>query len=257
MTTGTRADAAAGGTAPAGGDAPLLEADGIVVRFQGLTAIDDVAFTLDSGRIVGLIGPNGAGKTTLVNVLTGFQAADAGTVQLAGKDITGHSPQRRARNGVARTFQGSRIFADMSVSENVEVSCVGVGLRRAAAAERAAEALELLGLNDLASRPASDLSTGQERRLQVARAVAMRPRCLFLDEPAAGLNEAETDELVQVIAGLPGEVGCGVVLIEHDMRVIMGLCERIVVLDTGRVLMVGTPAEVRSDRAVIDAYLGS
>jgi branched-chain amino acid transport system ATP-binding protein len=234
-----------------------MEAERISVRFEGLTAVDAADLSVCQGEILGLIGPNGAGKTTLVNVLTGFQECDEGTVRLAGSDITRESPQRRARRGLARTFQGARLFADMSVLENVEVSAVGVGLSRSAGAALARDTLELLGLGDFADRRASDLTTGQERRLQVARAIAMRPRFVVLDEPAAGLNESETDELVAVIASVPERIGCGVLLIEHDMRVIMGLCQRIVVLDNGRVLAGGTPAEVRSDQRVIDAYLGS
>lgn len=243
------------GSGPAPGGS--LSAQGIVVRFGGLLAIDSVDFEMNTGEIVGLIGPNGAGKTTLVNVLTGFQDPTEGIVCLDDSAMTSESPQKRARRGIARTFQGARLFADMSVMENVEVSGVGQGLSRKAARARAEEALDLLGLQDLAGRQASDLSTGQERRLQVARAAAMKPRFLFLDEPAAGLNESESDQLLQVITGLPGLIGCGVLLIEHDMRVIMSACSRLVVLDNGAVLKVGTPEEVRADQAVIDAYLGS
>lgn len=248
------------GTGPGGSgpDSPgRLSASGIVMRFQGLVAIDGTDFEMHTGEIVGLIGPNGAGKTTMVNVLTGFQEPTEGIVQIDGRDVTNASPQARTRLGVARTFQGARLFPDMSVLENVEVSGVGQGLRRKAARERAEHALGLLGLNELAGRMASDLSTGQERRLQVARAMAMRPRFLFLDEPAAGLNESESDELLHVITQLPSQIGCGVLLIEHDMRVIMSACSRIVVLDNGSVIKVGTPTEVRADQSVIDAYLGS
>lgn len=239
--------------APAG----VLSATGIMVRFGGLQAIDNVEFEMQTGEIVGLIGPNGAGKTTLVNVLTGFQEPTEGLVAIDGAEMTAESPQKRARRGIARTFQGARLFADMSVLENVEVSGVGQGLSRKAARIRAEEALEMLGLQDLAERQGSDLSTGQERRLQLARAAAMKPRFLFLDEPAAGLNESESDQLLHVITGLPGMIGCGVLLIEHDMRVIMRACSRIIVLDNGAVLKVGTPEEVRADQAVVDAYLGS
>lgn len=234
-----------------------LDASEIVVRFEGLVALDGVSCTVEPGEVVGLIGPNGAGKTTLVNVLTGFQTPTSGTVVVDGQDVTRLSPQRRARKGLGRTFQGSRLYADLTVSENVEVSGVAAGLRRRAARERAAETLALVGMADDAARQASDLSTGQERRLQVARAIAMHPRYLFLDEPAAGLNEVESDRLLEVIAGLPELLGCAVVLIEHDMRVIMGACARIIVLDKGRLLASGTPDEIRSDQAVIDAYLGS
>ncbi len=234
-----------------------LTARDIVVRFQGLTAVNGVDCDLQTKEIVGLIGPNGAGKTTLVNVLTGFQECDEGVVRLGDTEITNDPPQKRARRGLTRTFQGARLFPALSVLENVQVSGVGQGLGLNAARDRAAEVLEVLGLDALSNRTASDLSTGQERRLQVARAVAMEPRFLFLDEPAAGLNESESDDLLSVITGLPGLIGCGILLIEHDMRVIMGACSRIIVLDNGKLIKVGTPAEVRADQTVIDAYLGS
>lgn len=242
---------------PPGSGGGVLRARGITVRFRGLTAVDGVDAELRPGEIVGLIGPNGAGKTTFVNVLSGFQPTTEGTVELDGAPIGELSPERRAKLGVVRTFQGARLFTNLSVLENAEVSGVGIGLRRGAARERAREMLDAVGIAALADARAGDITTGQERRLQVARAMAMAPRFLFLDEPAAGLNEEETDELIEVIEQLPGRLGCGVLLIEHDMRVIMGSCERIVVLDQGKVIKVGTPAEVRSDQRVIDAYLGS
>jgi len=241
---------------PGSGAAGLLRAGGITVRFAGLTAVDGVDLELAPGETVGLIGPNGAGKTTFVNALTGFQMPDEGRVEVDGEEITALSPEARARVGVVRTFQGARLFTDLTVFENAEVSGVGIGRPRREARERAAAALEAVGLTQLAESRAGDITTGQERRLQVARAIAMRPRYLFLDEPAAGLNEGETDELIETIAALPSP-SCGVLLIEHDMRVIMGSCDRIVVLDQGRVIKVGSPAEVRADQRVIDAYLGS
>ena len=234
-----------------------LRASGVTVRFDGLTAVDGVGCELRRGEIVGLIGPNGAGKTTFVNVLSGFQAATEGSVSVDGQELGELSPERRAKLGVVRTFQGARLFTDLTVLENAEVSGVGIGLKRAAARERALEMLAAVGMEGLADSRAGDVTTGQERRLQVARAMAMAPRYLFLDEPAAGLNESETDELIEVIEKLPARLDCGVLLIEHDMRVIMGSCDRIVVLDQGRVIKVGSPAEVRADQAVIDAYLGS
>ncbi|MFA4927394.1 MAG: ABC transporter ATP-binding protein [Patulibacter sp.] len=242
---------------PHGAAAGSLDASGLVVRFEGIVAIDGIDCAFEPATIVGLIGPNGAGKTTLVNVLTGFQRPTEGTVRLDGVEITRQSPERRARAGVVRTFQGARLFSDLDVIENVEVSGVGVGLGRRAARARAVEALDALGIGHLGRRRAADLSTGQERRLQVARALAMRPRFLFLDEPAAGLNEHETDELVAAITALPSTIGCGVVLIEHDVQMVMSLCARLVVLDQGAVLAVGTPAEIRADQRVVDAYLGS
>lgn len=256
MTTAT--PKAAPAPEPAGsGAVGTLSARGVTVRFEGLVAVDAVDCELRRGEVLGLIGPNGAGKTTLVNVLSGFQPASEGEVQVEGVAIGGLSPERRAKMGVVRTFQGARLFTDLSVAENVEVSGVGIGLSRAAARERALEMLAAVGMERLAEVRAGDVSTGQERRLQVARAMAMAPRFLFLDEPAAGLNESETDELIEVIEELPSRLDCGVLLIEHDMRVIMGSCARIVVLDQGKVIKVGTPAEVRADQRVIDAYLGS
>jgi ABC-type branched-subunit amino acid transport system ATPase component len=245
---------------PAGGagvGAGALRASGVKVRFEGLVALDGVDCELRPGEVVGLIGPNGAGKTTFVNVLSGFQAATEGTVEADGEMIGDLSPERRATRGVVRTFQGARLFTDLSVLENVEVSGVGIGLRRSAARARGLEMLASVGIADLAETRAGDITTGQERRLQVARAMAMSPRYLLLDEPAAGLNEEESDDLIAVFSRLPTEFGCGVLLIEHDMRVIMTTCDRIVVLDQGRVIKVGTPAEVRGDQRVIDAYLGS
>ena len=253
--TGTRADEV--GPAPGRAASGALVAEAITVNFQGVKAVDDVDLDLRPKQILGLIGPNGAGKTTLVNVLSGFQDCDEGTVVVDGDEITGLAPERRAHLGIVRTFQGSRSFGDLTVAENAEVSGVGIGLRRREAAARAREALEAVGIASLAESRANDITTGQERRLQVARVIAMRPRYLFLDEPAAGLNESETDELVAVISELPERLGCGVLLIDHDMRVIMGTCDAIVVLDQGRVISRGTPAEVRADQRVIDAYLGS
>jgi ABC-type branched-subunit amino acid transport system ATPase component len=227
------------------------------VDFAGLRAVDDVSFRVQSNEIVGLIGPNGAGKTTLVNVVSGFQPPTRGRVELNGTDVTARSVQWRSRHGMVRTFQGSRPFASMTVSENVEVSGVGHGLSRRAARTRAADTLADLGLSVLAGRRAAELTTGQERRLQVARALAMRPQFLLLDEPAAGLNESESDTLLELIQELPGRYGCGVILIEHDMRLVMSACTRLIVLNYGRLLADDTPDIVRQDPEVIGAYLGT
>lgn len=227
------------------------------VHFDGVTAIDGVDFDLARGEVQGLIGPNGAGKTTLVNALTGFQPLTAGRVILGDSDVTGWSPHRMARAGVARTFQTGRSFPALTVLENAELGAVGTGVRRSEARSRAREALGDVGLTDRADELAHSLSSGEERRLEVARALAMRPRFLFLDEPAAGLNEAESDRLAATIRELPARLDCGVLIIEHDMRVIMGICQRLLVLDHGIAISRGTPEEVRSDPAVITAYLGT
>ncbi len=207
--------------------------------------------------MLGLIGPNGAGKTTLVNVLTGFQEPDAGRVVMDGKDITGHAPNRLARNGLARTFQGVRLFSHLAVSENLEVAAVGSGLSLRQARRRGSEIASWMKLSDKADLLADTLPHGDERRVGIARALAMHPTYLMLDEPAAGLNDAECDELMTLIARIPDEFGCGVLLIEHNMQVIMGVCSRIEVLDSGRNIAAGTPHDIKRNPDVIRAYLGS
>jgi ABC-type branched-subunit amino acid transport system ATPase component len=233
-----------------------LVARGIRVYFQGLKAVDGVDLPLRRGEIVGLIGPNGAGKTTFVNALTGFQRLTGGEIALGGVDVTGWPPYRLAKLGLARTFQSLRFFRGLTVFENVEVAGVSVGLSRKEAKRRAWHFLELMGLHERAELKAESLPYGSERRLEIARAVATSPRFLLLDEPAAGLNEAESDELVQTIGRLRDELSCGVLVIEHDMSVIMRLCERIHVLNYGKTISVGTPDEIQHDEAVLTAYLG-
>jgi branched-chain amino acid transport system ATP-binding protein len=234
----------------------LLEARGLKVHFGGVRAVDGVDLTLRKGEILGLIGPNGAGKTTLVNALSGFQKPTAGTVALSGDDVTGWAPPRLARRGLTRTFQSVRLFPDLTVLENVEVAGVAVGMRRAAARKWAHELLARLHLDHLAARWADGLPHGLERRLGIVRALAARPKFLLLDEPAAGLNEQESDELVASLTLIRDDFECALVVIEHDMRLIMRLCERIQVLDYGKTISIGTPVEVRRDPAVLTAYLG-
>lgn len=234
----------------------LLEARGLKVHFGGVHAVDGVDLVLAKGEILGLIGPNGAGKTTLVNALSGFQKPTAGTVLMNGRDVTGLSPHRLARRGLARTFQSVRLFPSLTVLENVELGGVGVGMRRPAARKWARELLERLKLDDKTSLYATGLPHGLERRLGIVRALAAKPTFLMLDEPAAGLNEQESDELVSSLMLIRDDFSCALVVIEHDMRLIMRLCERIQVLDYGRTISIGTPAEVRRDPAVLTAYLG-
>ncbi len=233
-----------------------LEARGVTVRFEGLTAVDSVDETLHQGEILGLIGPNGAGKTTLVNAMTGFQVPAAGEVLLGGKVISRLTPHWIRRHGVARTFQAGRLFRDMPVSENVEVAGVSLGLSRRKAHVQAMEILEWIGLADQAQDPAGVLPYTDERRVGIARALAMNPTFVLLDEPAAGMSDLECDDVMHLVREIPERFGCGVLLIEHNMRVIMGVCERIHVLDSGRTIARGTPAEVQSNEAVIAAYLG-
>ena len=211
---------------------------------------------LHRNEVVGLIGPNGAGKTTLVNVLTGFDFPNSGTVELEGHDVTAWSPHRRGRVGLARTFQHSRSFGGLSVRENVEAAALGSGTWPREARRRADSLLELLGLRDRENQPAGSLAHGEERKLGVARALAIRPRFLLLDEPAAGLPEAEVPEFTKVVRSVRDEHEAGVLLIDHNMALVMDVCDRIQVLDQGRTLAEGTPAEIRGNLDVAAAYLG-
>jgi branched-chain amino acid transport system ATP-binding protein len=234
----------------------LLEARGLQVHFGGVRAVDGVDLVVSKGEILGLIGPNGAGKTTLVNALSGFQKPTAGTVRMNGRDVTGLSPHRLARRGLARTFQSVRLFPGLTVLENVELGGVGVGMRRPAARKWARELLERMKLADMADLYGVGLPHGLERRLGIVRALAAKPSFLLLDEPAAGLNEQESDELVGSLTLIRDDFSCALVVIEHDMRLIMRLCERIQVLDHGKTISIGPPSQVRSDPAVLTAYLG-
>jgi branched-chain amino acid transport system ATP-binding protein len=215
-----------------------------------------VTLELHRHEVVGLIGPNGAGKSTLVNVLSGFDRPSAGTVEVDGRDVTGWSSHRRARAGLARTFQHSRSFRSLSVRENVEVAALGVGARAREARRRADELLGLLGLRDAADTPAATLAHGDERRLGVARALATEPQYVLLDEPAAGLSEAEVPDFADVVRSVRDEHEAGVLLIDHNMALVMAVCDRIHVLDQGRTLAQGTPAEIRENLDVTAAYLG-
>ena len=233
-----------------------LEARDVHVRFEGVRAISGASLHVGQNEILGLIGPNGAGKTTLVNVLTGFQRPDQGSVWLSGREVTGRSPFQLARDGVARTFQSVRLFGGLSVFQNVEAGALGMGLGRRRARERADEVLHWLNLETQAAARADALPFGEERRVGIARALAMRPRFLLLDEPAAGLNDRECEDLREVIRDIRRRLDCGVLLIEHNMAVIMGLCDRIHVLDQGRSIAEGSPSAIRADAAVKRAYLG-
>ena len=233
-----------------------LRATAVSRSFQGVQALRDVTLELQRHEVVGLIGPNGAGKSTLVNVLTGFDLPTSGTVELGGRNVTRWSPHRRGRAGLARTFQHSHAFRSLSVRENVEVAALGVGAGARAARRRAGGLLELLGLAHVAERPAGTLAQGDERRLGVARALATEPRFVLMDEPAAGLVEAEVPEFGSAVRSVRDDHGAGVLLIDHNMALIMEVCDRIQVLDQGRTLAEGTPAEVRANIDVAAAYLG-
>jgi len=233
-----------------------LRASSVSRSFEGVQALRNVSLALGRGEVLGLIGPHGAGKSTLVNVLSGFDRPDGGTVELAGQDVTRWSPHRRGRKGLARTFQHSHAFRGLSVRENVEVSALGVGAVTREAARRASALLERLGLDRYADAPASALAHGDERRLGVARALATEPSFVLLDEPAAGLPEAEVPDFAALVRSIASQHGAGVLLIDHNMALIMETCDRIQVLDQGTVLAEGAPAEIRANLDVAAAYLG-
>jgi branched-chain amino acid transport system ATP-binding protein len=249
----------------------MLKSEVVSKHFMGIVALDGVSVDVVKGEILGVIGPNGAGKTTLFNVITGLYEPDTGRVFLNGKDITTLLPHRRIRLGMARTFQNLEIFRDMSVLENVMVgghtrlkagfwrSMLNTGGKRAEERSLREEALALLarlGLSDKAFEPAVSLSYGNQRRVEIARALASKPAIVFLDEPAAGMNPKETQELAELIVRLKAELDLTIVIIEHDMNLIMDICYRIIVMTEGRVLTSGAPSEIRKDPRVLDAYLG-
>ena len=233
-----------------------LRASNVSRLFAGVRALEGVTLELHRHEVVGLIGPNGAGKSTLVNVMSGFDAPTAGSVELEGRDVTGWSAHRRGRAGLARTFQHSRSFRGLSVRENVEVAALGVGCRPAEARRRADRLLGLLGLERYADTPAGALAHGDDRRLGVARAIATEPRFVLMDEPAAGLPEPEVPEFAAVVRSVVADHDAGVLLVDHNMALVMTVCDRIHVLDQGRTLAEGTPQDVRANLDVAAAYLG-
>ena len=223
--------------------------------FAGVQALREVSLELGQGEVVGLIGPNGAGKSTLVNVLSGFDRPTSGRVLLEGRDVTRWPAFRRGRRGLARTFQHSHAFRGLSVRENVEVSALGVGASQREAARRTRELLALLGIDRYADRPAGSLAHGDERRLGVARALATDPRFVLMDEPAAGLPEAEIPQFATAVSVIRDR-GAGVLLVDHNVALVLEVCERIHVLDQGKTLAEGTPQEIRAHLGVAAAYLG-
>jgi branched-chain amino acid transport system ATP-binding protein len=229
----------------------------VSVEFAGLHALDGVSLSVAPGEILGLIGPNGSGKTTLVNAITGQVPMAAGQVTCGGEDITGFSPREVALRGIARSFQVVRLFNNLSVAENVEAAALAHGQGRRAAREKARGLLAEFGLEARAEDLAIGLSYGDKRRVEIARALAADPSFLLLDEPAAGMNEGETGGLLSILEELPRARGLSLLIIDHDMGLIMRLCERLHVLASGRTIAEGDKASVRTDPVVIEAYLGT
>jgi branched-chain amino acid transport system ATP-binding protein len=244
----------------AGGTAGRLKLEVHLVSkdFAGVHALSNVSLQLEEGEILAVIGPNGSGKTTLINVISGVIRPSSGEVRVDGTLLSKLPSHKVARAGMARTFQNIRLFKDMTVLENVETAASrsrrSKGFIRARSVSRAA--LGLLGLEAHTDAVVSTLPYGLQRRVEIARAIATQPRFLFLDEPAAGLNEAESDELLGLIGSLRGQLGCGMLVVDHDMRLIMRVSERIHVLNEGKTLVEGSPEQIRHNPAVIEAYLG-
>ena len=264
------AEGAAAGVVSGAAGTPILSASAVTMQFGGLRALNEVSFSLSEGEVIGLIGPNGAGKTTLFNCLTGLYSPSSGTVALRG-DALPEDPAKVTELGVARTFQNIRLFPSMTAQENVLVGrharmkqspisslLHGPGFRRSekAAAERSAELLEFVGLARFSDELARNLPYGDQRRLEIARALATDPKVLLLDEPTAGMNAQETEATRKLILAIR-ELGISVVVIEHDTKFIFTLCDRVLVLVQGELLVEGTPDEVRGDPRVVEAYLGA
>jgi branched-chain amino acid transport system ATP-binding protein len=241
----------------------LLEVRGLTRRFGGLLAVSDVSFAVEKGEIFGIIGPNGAGKTTLFNVIAGHYRPTAGTVVFGGHDISGHASDEIGRRGVARTFQAVHLFKQETVAENLRRAAVLAGrhspfawLSRNPPAGDLAETARFLGLTEWLENTAGALAYGLQKMLGVGMAMMVAPKLLLMDEPAAGLNPSEKQAAGALIRRLRDERGIGVLLVEHDMKLVMGTCDRILVLNQGQPIALGTPSEIKADAAVIDAYLG-
>jgi branched-chain amino acid transport system ATP-binding protein len=244
----------------------LLNVDALRVTYGGVTAVDDVDLEVPAGKVVGLIGPNGAGKTSTIDALTGYHAPSAGSVTFDGDDVTRLRPHVRARRGLVRTFQSVELFDDLTVEENLLVASQRMGVLTALRdlllpigehpRDAVDWALDLCGLTDVRDRFPTELSHGRRKLVGVARALAQRPRLVLMDEPAAGLDTDESAELGRHLRALP-DAGVTVLLVDHDMSLVLSVCDEVVVLDFGRVIARGTPAQIRNDDSVIAAYLGT
>jgi branched-chain amino acid transport system ATP-binding protein len=249
----------------------VLAVEALAKSFGGVRALDGVSFSVAPRELVGLIGPNGSGKTTAFNLISGVLKPSGGRIRFAGKDVTANAPEENARDGIARTFQNIRLFRDLPVVDNVMVgrhmrhgagfvsTVLGLPTARRAEAETrrgALEILDILGLRSRAGERVADLPYGDQRKVEFARALATEPQLLLLDEPTAGMNPIETADLADTIRRLNADLGLTILLVEHDMRMVMGLCRRIVALNQGRVLAEGTPDVIQRNQQVIEAYLG-
>ena len=233
-----------------------FQANEISKSFGALQVLDSVSLRINPGEVLGLLGPNGAGKSTLINILAGYEKQDAGTVVLNGKSLDGLKPDSRARSGISRTFQSGRLFGNLTVAENVALGAIGISKSARISGERATTILNILGIEKLSSFPAGSISHGNARLVGLARAVAAHPKYLIMDEPAAGLNEDEAPRLLNALNIVRENIGCGMLLVEHNVKLVTQACTRVIVLATGNLIYDGNPQDALNNQEVKSAYLG-